>query len=198
MRARLMWAACILVVAATLGFAVLAIIAATTQPQQGGVAVSPGASSNLKIGGVAPTNFELARLGGGSALRLGVWIAGRPAVINLFASWCSACAAELDAFARVSHAFGSSVAFVGIDTNDSDPSEAQALLRSAGAKYPVGIDTSSLLVARTYGVSALPVTFFVSANGHIAEEVLGEQSASALTKRVDDLLKRSYEARERN
>jgi thiol-disulfide isomerase/thioredoxin len=190
-----LWSACIVVVAMTVTFSVLAVIAATRQSTEGGVAVVPGASATLKIGDVAPTNFELARLGGGDKLHLRAAIAGRPAVINLFASWCSACAAELGAFARVSRLFGSSVAFVGIDTNDSDPDEAQQLLRSAGARYPVGIDTSSLLVARTYGVSALPVTFFVSASGHIADEVLGRQTVASLKRRVDELMKASSRTR---
>ena len=80
------------------------------------------------------------------------------------------------------------VAFVGVDTSESDPHLSERLLANAHAKYPVGLDTSDLTVADAWGVEDLPVTFFLRRNGTIAAEHLGAESVNALSRELNTLL----------
>ena len=105
---------------------------------------------------------------------------GKPVLINFFGAWCVPCRAELPLLEQTRQRVGSEVAFVGIDTIDSR-SEAVDLLESTHVSYPAAYDPKGALKAR-YGVRAMPTTFFVRADGTIADEVLG--------KLTDDTLER--------
>ncbi len=185
---RAWWVGAALSCVAAVGFIVYAVRAATRASQPGGVAVTPPASTRLARGDSAPLGFRLARLGGGTPISLAALARDHVVVLNLFASWCPACAAELHAFATVARARAREVVFVGVDTNDTKPASALALLRHAGARYLVGVDTSSLAVAAAYGVENLPVTFFINARGRIVDEVLGAQTTASLSRRVAALV----------
>lgn len=136
-----------------------------------------------------PVDFRLARLGGGARVDLARLVSGHVAVINLFASWCPACQKELEAFGAASAEFHKEVRFVGVDTSEPDPRRSLRLLAQARATYPVALDSASLAVAGAWGVSNLPVTFFVRANGTIAAEHLGAESSSALRGEIEALLR---------
>jgi thiol-disulfide isomerase/thioredoxin len=140
------------------------------------------------VGTRLPVDFDLARLGGGDAVDLSRLVSGRVAVINVFASWCPSCEKELTAFGAISATFRRKVAFVGVDTSESDPRLSERLLADADAHYPVGLDTSDLTVADTWGVENLPVTFFLRPNGTIAAEHLGAESTGTLRREIGQLL----------
>ncbi len=165
-------------------------IYSATRVHNAPVVISPPASSVLGAGAEAPLGFSLDRLGGSGSASLAALVGHKPAVVNFFASWCTACAAELDAFGRVSRQEGSAVRFIGIDTNDPNHALALQLLQRAGAHYPVLLDSAAQRVATAYGVSALPTTFFIDASGHVTAEALGAQQATALAARVVSLERR--------
>ena len=104
---------------------------------------------------------------------------GRPVLINFFGAWCVPCRAECrymedNTYRRL----GGRVAFVGIDTTDSR-AEAAALLDEAHVTYPAAYDPKGTLKT-SYGVRAMPTTFFVRADGTIADEVPGRLTATTL------------------
>ncbi len=138
----------------------------------------------LKDGTVAPP-FSLPALGGGDPVTLSAF-RGTPVMVNFFASWCSDCREELDAVATVAHASSGRVAVVGIDANESSDAQAERLLAAAHATYPVGEDASAK-VASAYLVQALPVTYFLNAQGHVVGAKLGPQTVSSLDRWVDRL-----------
>jgi len=80
------------------------------------------------------------------------------------------------------------VAFVGIDTNDTDDSKALAMLRAAGADFPVGVDSARDTVTDAYGAVGLPTTFFLDRSGHVVYEVLGAQNIETLDRRLEALI----------
>jgi thiol-disulfide isomerase/thioredoxin len=184
---RLVRVAVVATIVALVGVVGLAVSAAGHHSSANGT-VLPPASSTLGNGERAPIRFTLARLGGGSAIDLAKLLHGRPAVVNFFASWCTQCAAELDAFGQAWRSDRGKVVFLGIDTNDYDKSKALAMLRTAGAGYSVAVDTSSDLVTNAYGANGLPTTFFVDAHGRVRFEVLGAQGLGALERRVNSLV----------
>ena len=172
------------------GFISYAVVRAESGVSGTGSSVLPP-GSNLHSGARVPLDFSLARLGGGSRVDLARLVAHRVAVVNFFASWCPDCTAELDTFATAWRAHRSSVAFVGIDTNETSASKAAGLLAKVGAGYPVGV--SDTLGAHSIGrvwelANGLPVTFFLDRRGHIALEVLGLESRPVLERRIAELL----------
>jgi cytochrome c biogenesis protein CcmG/thiol:disulfide interchange protein DsbE len=108
---------------------------------------------------------------------------GTPVIVNFFASWCPDCRAELDAMATVARSSAGRVAVVGVDSNESSNTAAIKLLTAAHATYPVGLDPSAK-VATQYLVNALPVSYFVNADGHVVGAALGPQTVASLHRWV--------------
>jgi len=136
--------------------------------------VTPPAT--LATGSKAPT-FVLPRLGGGPPVSLASTL-GTPTVVNFFASWCRDCQAELSAFGALSTQTVGRMAVVGVDSNDT-VAAAEAVLAKAGVTYPVGVD-SDAKVATSYLLTALPVTFFVDADGRVVHVAFGTQTLASL------------------
>jgi cytochrome c biogenesis protein CcmG, thiol:disulfide interchange protein DsbE len=108
--------------------------------------------------------------------------AGKPLIVNFFASWCSPCQQETPLLARFYRAEHGRVALVGLDENDVAGS-ALSFTRRHGVSYPVGFDPE-VIAASAYGVDALPQTFFLNASHHIVDRIFGALTASDLSKGI--------------
>lgn len=90
---------------------------------------------------------------------------GYPVVVNLWASWCGGCIEEMRLFQAVSARFGTRVAFVGVNSDDSE-SGARELLERSPLPYPSYVDPGhafkELLGARGY-----PDTAFYDRRGRL-------------------------------
>lgn len=102
-------------------------------------------------------------------------LAGKPIVLNFWASTCEVCKSETPALASVARALGGKVTFVGIDSVDRHE-PAMAFITKYHVPYPIGFDPQGTATIR-YGVVALPVTFFLSSSG---KTIMGE-NIGALT-----------------
>jgi thiol-disulfide isomerase/thioredoxin len=87
----------------------------------------------------------------------------RPAIVNLWASWCEPCRTELPAFQAYAARAGGSVTVIGVDTGDTRTAGG-ALLRDLKVTYPTLFDDQRRLLVGV-GRSALPVTLFVDGGG---------------------------------
>ena len=112
--------------------------------------------------------------------------AGRPVVVNFFASWCAPCIAEMPAFESVHQDFGDDVVFVGLNVRES-VAKAEEMVERTGVTYLVGRDPSGELFT-DFGVINMPSTFFVSADGVIADSHAGALTASELRAKIEALL----------
>jgi cytochrome c biogenesis protein CcmG, thiol:disulfide interchange protein DsbE len=97
--------------------------------------------------------------------------AGRPLIVNFFASWCPPCQQETPLLAKFYRAEHGKVALVGLDENDVLGS-ATSFTRKEGVSYPVGFDPETI-AASAYGVAALPQTFFLNAKHRIVDRIFG-------------------------
>jgi len=119
-------------------------------------------------GGRAPS-FSLQSTDGGKVSLSD--LAGKPLVINFWASYCPPCRAEMPLLQRRVGATGA-VRLVLIDEGDSG-ARAKDFLNSVGVQQAALLD-SDLSVGRAYGVLPLPTTVFVRADGTIAGRQVGE------------------------
>jgi cytochrome c biogenesis protein CcmG/thiol:disulfide interchange protein DsbE len=84
--------------------------------------------------------------------------AGKPLIVNFFASWCEPCQKETPLLARFYRAEHAQVAMVGLDENDTQ-ANATSFTHKEAVSYPVGFDPGTV-AASAYGVAGLPQTFF--------------------------------------
>lgn len=90
---------------------------------------------------------------------------GHPVVVNMWASWCEPCRFELPFFQREAVARGATVAFLGINVNDSRQ-EASKRAAQFPMPYPSFEDPRSNLFAR-FKAQGLPTTAFYDATGKL-------------------------------
>ncbi|MGZ8475985.1 MAG: redoxin family protein [Candidatus Limnocylindria bacterium] len=115
-------------------------------------------------------------------------LAGRPYVLNFWASWCiPACVAEHPVLASAHELHGEEVAIVGVLYQDS-PADAEAFLARYGdAGYPHLIDEGGRL-AIEYGVTGPPETFFVDADGIVRDKQFGPLTDELMADRLGTIL----------
>ena len=109
---------------------------------------------------------------------------GRPVFLNMWASWCPPCKAEMPDIDSASESHGD-VKFVGVAVND-DPAAAADFATSTGIGYTIGFDDGA--VSQDYNVRGLPATFIISSEGVILEQIFGAVSAAD----IDDKLERWF------
>lgn len=97
---------------------------------------------------------------------------GTPVVLNFWASWCVPCREEAPLLERTWRtARGQEVLVVGLNQQDLTE-DARAFMREFGISYPNVRDQSNG-VARRWGVTGLPETFFITARGGVVGHVIG-------------------------
>lgn len=109
-------------------------------------------------------------------------LAGAPAVVNFFASWCVPCVTEMPDIERVKQDVGDDVAFVGIDVEDSEE-DALELVERTDITWQIARDNNGELLRAVGGV-AMPTTLLLDSNGNIVEHHTGAISRDALRKLI--------------
>jgi thiol-disulfide isomerase/thioredoxin len=112
--------------------------------------------------------------------------AGRPVVLNFWASWCVPCRTEMPALEAVQRRLGDGVAFLGVNHQDSRTAALQ-LVDDTGVTYPSGMDPEGQ-VARAYELVGLPATVLITPDGDLVATRLGAVDADELDLMIDELL----------
>ncbi len=113
--------------------------------------------------------------------------AGKPVVVNFWASWCGPCRQEAPIFERLSQEYGErGVLFIGVNIQDSE-ADAEAYLSEYDITYPNGIDEDGR-ISVDYGVIGIPVTFFINRDGVVQRRWAGVMRETQLREWIDDLV----------
>jgi cytochrome c biogenesis protein CcmG/thiol:disulfide interchange protein DsbE len=90
---------------------------------------------------------------------------GYPVVVNVWASWCGPCRFEFPVLQKLSARYGKRVAFLGINSEDSDDAAA-TFLREEPVPYPSYTDPDKK-IAESIGASGYPDTAFYDESGKL-------------------------------
>jgi thiol-disulfide isomerase/thioredoxin len=119
---------------------------------------------------------------------------GKVVVLNVWGSWCSPCRAEAPYFAKVSKATAAKgVAFVGINTRDTNKDSAVAFDKNYDVTYPSLYDPAGKLIVNGFpkgslNPQAIPSTVVLDREGKIAARSLGGLDEERLHKMIDPLI----------
>ena len=163
--------------------------AATASPEQAGpeeeaTAEEPQAEESAAA---AVPDFTI-YTGGGDAVQLSDF-AGRPVIVNFWASWCGPCQNEMPDFEQAYADYGDEIEFVmlnatyGRETMDS----ARSFLEESGYTFPVYYDTDADAAA-AIGVTAFPTTLFIGPDGTLTAYAISMLDAETLQRGIDMLL----------
>jgi thiol-disulfide isomerase/thioredoxin len=131
-----------------------------------GFADTPG---EIKIGETLPEAMMLGLNGPPKKLSE---FRGRPLIINVWASWCSPCRAEMASLDRLAWLDESGYfTVIGISTDDYHD-RAKAALKESNATITHFIDYK-LRIENMLGASRVPLTVLVDADGRVIEKVFG-------------------------
>ncbi len=99
---------------------------------------------------------------------------GYPIVINVWASWCVPCRSEFGLFRTASARYGSRIAFLGADADDS-AGDAHSFLQQHPVNYPsYSVQTTQLTPLAS--IEGLPTTIYISRAGKVAYVHTGQYS----------------------
>ena len=169
-----------LIVLSCLGFFTILVIVVLGK----GLKLNPSTTESALLGKLAnPFTVNVLQEGGiligKSQVSLSDF-AGKPLILNFWASWCMSCREEAREFEAFWQDHRSEVALLGIAIQDT-PDEAMSFVKTFGKTYPIGLDVTGA-AGIDYGVTGVPETFLISKDGKIAHKVSGPVSKVELER----------------
>ena len=138
--------------------------------------------------GFAAPDFRLDRLGGGQIALSET--RGQVVIVNLWASWCPPCRAEMPALEKMYQAYqdkGLEVLAVNSTFQDS-AADAAAFAREFSLTFPILLDRTGS-VSNRYLLRGLPSTFFIDRQGIIRTVIIGgPMSEAVIQSKIEPLL----------
>lgn len=123
----------------------------------------------VKIGETLP-NAALQGLSGNSKKMAD--FRGKPLIINVWASWCGPCLAEIGSLERISRRFGGKqFNVIGISTDD-DARAAVSFVKESKLTFNNFLD-SHVVLENMLGANTIPLTILVDAHGKVLNKVRG-------------------------
>ncbi len=165
-------------------------------------ALARAAMAGLLVGGGGPLALQLATPGRTAAAApdvalqplaplqqapssLAVLVRGQPTVVNLWATWCAPCRAEMPMLAQAQQRHAD-VRFLFVNQGESAATVNRYLEREALPLRDVWLDASSA-VGVAVASGGLPTTLFYDAQGQLVDAHMGLLNAASLRARLQAL-----------
>lgn len=116
---------------------------------------------------------------------------GQPIVLNFWAGQCPPCRAEMPEFQSFADEYAGRALVIGVDLGQffslGNQDDAVKLLNELSVRYPAGY-TDDAGVLPELGVTGLPATFFIAADGNLHRKWLGVLNGEKLAEITDEML----------
>lgn len=113
--------------------------------------------------------------------------AGKPVIVNFWASWCGPCKSEMPDFQTAYEELGGDIQFLMINMTDGSREtveSASAFIAEQRYTFSVFYDSQSD-AAGTYGVYSLPTTYFIDSDGYAMARAIGAIDEETLQRGID-------------
>ncbi|MBN1302873.1 MAG: TlpA family protein disulfide reductase [Anaerolineales bacterium] len=115
---------------------------------------------------------------------------GQIVLLNIWASWCGPCQAEMPAMQHIHEKYlDRGVIILAVNATYQDNTDnVNGFVQELGLTFPVLLDINGQ-VAKLYQLHSLPTSFFIDRNGIIKEVIIGgPMSGALLQSRIESLL----------
>ena len=114
--------------------------------------------------------------GGTGAFEAGLRsLRGHPVLVNKWASWCQPCRQEFPLLQKAAARYGKRVAFLGVDSEDSDAG-ARTFLGEYPLPYPSYSDPDQKIAELLHATLGFPATAYFDSSGRLAFVKQGQYS----------------------
>jgi cytochrome c biogenesis protein CcmG/thiol:disulfide interchange protein DsbE len=110
----------------------------------------------------------------------------RPAVVNVWASWCAPCRSEAPLLNEAYETYGDRIEFIGVDVQDSQ-ADAKAFLAEFGLPFEHFFDRDRT-IPNHYGGIGTPITIFLGPHGEVFAVHNGILDERTLALNIDEIL----------
>lgn len=114
---------------------------------------------------------------------------GKPIVLNFWASTCGPCQREMPEFQKAFETYDDEIQFMMVDIpsfNGESEQRAKNFIASNGYSFPVFFDSANDASVK-YGLSSIPRTFFLDAQGNVVASGAGMLDAASLEQGISML-----------
>lgn len=141
------------------------------------------------IYGEPPAAFTAPMLGGGDFGLAELLDEGKVVFVNIFATWCPPCRAEIPAFLELLDEI-EDFAVVGVSVDDfAEVDELAAFAGEQGIDYPLVLYSQTGEEAMAYySAEAVPTTWVVAPDGEVVKIIVGSREKEEFRELIEDLL----------
>ena len=127
----------------------------------------------VEVGKRAP-EYRAVRLGTSDSVSLRQESGGRVTLINIWATWCIPCRAEMPAIEKLWRELGpKGLRILAVSIDDGNPADVQSFVKELGISFEILQDRSGD-IQRVYQTTGVPESFLLDKNGVIVKKVIGE------------------------
>lgn len=118
---------------------------------------------------------------------------GKPVVLNFAASWCGPCESEAPVLVNAYNKYKDEIVFIGMAVKDVEADQL-AFAQKHGLTFPIGMDGNGKILyeyqrTMNLSLSGIPTTFFIDAEGNIANFFIGPLSESTMELKIQSIRK---------
>jgi thiol-disulfide isomerase/thioredoxin len=127
----------------------------------------------VEIGRRAP-DYKTVRLGTEDSVSLRTLTDGRVTLVNIWATWCIPCRAEMPAMEELYRELGPrGLRIIAVSIDDGSPKDVEAFVRELGLTFEMLHDKSGD-IQRVFQTTGVPESFLLDKQGVIVKKVIGE------------------------
>jgi len=136
----------------------------------------------VEVGRRVP-DYKTVRLGTEDSVSLHTLAQGQVTLVNIWATWCIPCRAEMPAMDSLYRALGpKGFRIIAVSIDEGSPKDVMDFVKELGLTFEILHDKSSD-IQRVFQTTGVPESFLLDKNGVIVKKVIGEHPWSSQSNR---------------